>query len=100
MEDRILILAPRGRDAQIASELIQQSGFPCTTCVDLDNMVVELDAGASAALITEEALAKGDRTGISDWLKSQPAWSVESWCMNPRNESRLRDWGRLRRRLQ
>lgn len=75
MEDRILILAPRGRDAQIASELIQQSGFPCTTCVDLDNMVVELDAGTSAALITEEALAKGDRTGISDWLKSQPAWS-------------------------
>ena len=44
MEDRILILAPRGRDAQIASELIQQSGFPCTTCVDLEIMVVELDA--------------------------------------------------------
>lgn len=75
MEDRVIILAPRGRDAQIASELLQQSGFPCTTCPDLDHMVVELDAGASAALITEEALAKGDRTGISQWLKNQPAWS-------------------------
>ncbi|WP_156680152.1 PAS domain-containing hybrid sensor histidine kinase/response regulator [Sphingomonas profundi] len=75
MENRVLILAPRGRDAQVACDLLQRHDFACHVCPDVDGFVAGLEAGAGAALVTEEALAAGDRLALTRWLEAQPPWS-------------------------
>lgn len=75
METRILILAPRGRDAVIAAELIGQHGLEAQICMNLDELVNGLEQGAGTALVTEEALAAGNRDPLIAWVKAQPKWS-------------------------
>ena len=75
METRVLILAPRGRDASIACELLRQHGLDCLVCADLGDVVHRLGEAAGAVLVTEEALATGDRAGLAAWVASQPKWS-------------------------
>jgi len=52
MEERVLILAPRGRDAAIAAELLQKNGHSVQVCPGLAELVAELAVGAGVALIT------------------------------------------------
>jgi signal transduction histidine kinase len=75
MEERVLILAPRGRDSVIAAELLQKNGHSVRVCEDLAELVDELETGAGSALITEEALAGTGRDALSAWVAAQPKWS-------------------------
>jgi signal transduction histidine kinase/CheY-like chemotaxis protein len=74
-EDRVLILAPRGRDAAVVEQVLARSGVPTTICADFSAWVACLQEGAGAALITEEALADTDSSSLFAWLDAQPAWS-------------------------
>ena len=70
------MLTPHGRDAQVADEVLRRAGIPCIICSGLPSLRAALDEpGASAALVTEEALAGADMTPIWDWLDAQPPWS-------------------------
>ena len=73
--ERILILAPRGRDAEIASSLLAESGRATQICADIGQLRAGLEKGAALALMTEEAAADSDLSNLSDWISSQPAWS-------------------------
>ncbi len=73
-EERILILAPRGRDAAVIGQVLAGTGTPAQACPDLRGWLDGLRAGAGAALVTEEAL-EGDLTDLFAWLDAQPAWS-------------------------
>ncbi|MEE7450966.1 hybrid sensor histidine kinase/response regulator [Methylobacterium radiotolerans] len=73
-EERVLILAPRGRDGTIAEQVLAQSGTRAETCPDVNGWLACLSAGAGAALVTEEAL-DGDLSELFAWLDAQPAWS-------------------------
>lgn len=75
MNQRILILAPRGRDAAIAAELLGRNGIDTQICSDQLQLVRLLDHGAGAVLITEEALASAPLSELASWVASQPAWS-------------------------
>jgi PAS domain S-box-containing protein len=75
MEERVLILAPRGRDAQLAADLLRRNAFRSHICADADDLTTELAGGAGAVLITEEALASGDTTVLTHWIGAQPRWS-------------------------
>ncbi len=75
MEDRILLLALRGRDAQIIDDLLSGQGHHCRVCRNAEDLAAELERGAGAALITEESLLGADRTRLSLWLDAQPPWS-------------------------
>jgi len=75
MERRVLVLAPRGRDAAIASDLLARNAIASVICGTLAELVAALDDGAGAVLITEEALATGDRAPLSAWVSAQPSWS-------------------------
>lgn len=72
---RVLILAPHGRDAEIASKLLQGAGWPTLICADIANWCVELKNGAALSVVVEEALIAGDPICIAEWIKEQPAWS-------------------------
>jgi signal transduction histidine kinase len=75
VEDRILLLAARGRDAPVIDQLLTRQGHVCKICLSADMLAQELALGAGAALVTEESLAESDRRQLATWLGSQPAWS-------------------------
>jgi PAS domain S-box-containing protein len=74
-EDRILILAPRGRDAQVIEQVLAQDGLRCTICTGLENLMLELEAGAATCLIAEEALHGVTAAPLAEWLSTQASWS-------------------------
>ncbi|PXW65382.1 PAS domain-containing hybrid sensor histidine kinase/response regulator [Methylobacterium sp. B4] len=74
-EECILILAPRGRDASVISAVLDRSVLTNRICTDVAGWLDCLQAGAGAALVTEEALADGGTTDLFAWLDAQPPWS-------------------------
>jgi signal transduction histidine kinase len=75
MEDRVLLLALRGRDAQVSEQLLSRQGHVCCACASVAKLTEELARGAGLALVTEESLVGVDRTGLAKWLERQPPWS-------------------------
>jgi len=75
VEERILLLALRGRDAQVIEQLLSRQGHATKVCDSADDMARELALGAGTALITEESLASTDRRKLAEWLVDQPPWS-------------------------
>jgi PAS domain S-box-containing protein len=74
-EERILVLSPRGRDAQVIEEVLARSNIAASVCQDVAGLVLALGMGAGAAIVTEEALAGADTTKLCSWLDRQPPWS-------------------------
>jgi PAS domain S-box-containing protein len=75
VDDRVLILAPRGRDAMIAADLLRRNGIEAEIAPSLTALVDELPRGLAAVLITEEALGDAGRAELLDWVARQPTWS-------------------------
>src|SRR5215216_7174217 len=78
-QDRILILAPTGRDATLtavllAQELAQQH-IECCCCRDREELLLAIEEGAGAALIAEEALVPETVESLLEALERQAPWS-------------------------
>jgi PAS domain S-box-containing protein len=73
--ERALILAPQGRDAEIASALLREMGVKPEICPNLSSLVHEIARGAGFAVATEEALQSADLKGLAAWIDAQPSWS-------------------------
>ena len=72
---RVLILAPVGRDAALTGSVLDRGGVEGVICSDLCELQRKLVEGASAAVITEEALIGQDINGLGEWVARQPSWS-------------------------
>jgi signal transduction histidine kinase/CheY-like chemotaxis protein len=72
---RILVLAPIGRDGPASAELLRRGGLGAETCPDIETLVRELDAGAGAVFIAEEALYGAAAAALTAWAQRQPPWS-------------------------
>jgi PAS domain S-box-containing protein len=75
VEERVLILAPRGRDAQVMQQLLGEFGCETLPCADVSALTKAIDEGAGTALITEESLQHVSLRALFEWLRKQPAWS-------------------------
>ena len=75
LSERALILAPLGRDSEIASQLLESAGYPALVCRDIPLLCAELDKGAAFAVVAEEALGAESLLRLEQWMMSQPAWS-------------------------
>ena len=75
LSERALILAPRGRDALVAADMLRETGIEATVCRDIPALVAGLRKGAGFALVTEEALLSSDLRALHEWLGQQPEWS-------------------------
>src|SRR5690606_20208291 len=74
-EDRILILAPKGRDAAVIEQVLTRGGAQCAICADYDELVQQIQLPAAAALVVEEALHNVDLQPLLAILAQQPSWS-------------------------
>jgi signal transduction histidine kinase len=74
-EKRVLSLNPTGRDAELARAVLGRAGVQCTVCADMRGLSRELEAGAAALLIAEEAIDDSGARLLQDALSRQPPWS-------------------------
>jgi two-component sensor histidine kinase len=79
--ERAIILAPRGRDAMLAADILRSAGIASTICPDMPSLVCEIAQGAGFALVTDEALRNADLKDLSRWLSDQPSWSDFSFVL-------------------
>jgi signal transduction histidine kinase/ActR/RegA family two-component response regulator len=75
LEERVLVLAPTGKDAALTRSILDRTGVVCAACTDLDEVCEQLGAGAGALLLTEEAVRSGGSRRLEQWLAAQPPWS-------------------------
>lgn len=73
--ERALVLAPAGRDAAIASQILGEAGLAVSVCLDLPGLCDGVASGAAMALIVEEALLDADLASLAGLVAGQPAWS-------------------------
>ncbi|MCU4121296.1 ATP-binding protein [Variovorax sp. N23] len=75
MERRVLIHAPRGRDAAVVQQVLHDIQLVAVVCASADAMLAALDQGAAAAILTEESLLQVPEAPLRAWLMAQPSWS-------------------------
>src|SRR5579864_728568 len=74
-DSRVLILAPSGRDADLISSALSDVEVSTQVCATAVQVANEIEMGAAAAVISEEALAEKEIQSISSALQCQPPWS-------------------------
>ncbi|MDT8905586.1 hybrid sensor histidine kinase/response regulator [Pseudomonas sp. AF76] len=75
LSERALILAPLGRDSQIALMILNEAGFAGLICRHLGQLCEELEKGAGLLVISSEALVGPDLETLFLEIEQQPAWS-------------------------
>jgi signal transduction histidine kinase len=75
MSERAIILAPLGRDSQIALMMLNEAGFDGIITRDLGALCNELSLGAGLLVIASEALLGANREPLLGLIEQQPAWS-------------------------
>ncbi|HXS82169.1 MAG TPA: ATP-binding protein [Methylomirabilota bacterium] len=75
LEQRVLILAPIGRDAEMTRSVLERAGATCHCARNLADVCRELDVGAGLVVVVEEAVATEGREAFVRWLHDQPPWS-------------------------
>jgi signal transduction histidine kinase/CheY-like chemotaxis protein len=74
-DERVLILAPTGRDASLTGKYLSEIEIPAEACDGMEELCREFMAGAGAALISEEALSPEAVQCLVKTLDQQPSWS-------------------------
>ena len=74
-EQRVLVLAPTTRDAELTQTMLGRAGIACECFADLEPLCVALEHGAGAVLFPEEAVEQGRSGSLGRYLASQPPWS-------------------------
>jgi signal transduction histidine kinase len=75
LSERALVLAPHGRDAEVAATMLREAGVISLSCHSIHHIVDEMEKGAGFGLITEEALRTADLHPLARWIAAQPEWS-------------------------
>jgi signal transduction histidine kinase/CheY-like chemotaxis protein len=74
-DQRVLIFTPTGRDASLTKKIFSEVGIASFICKNLEEFCYELERGAGALLMTEEALTQRAVSRLIRCLDKQPAWS-------------------------
>jgi signal transduction histidine kinase len=74
-DERVLIIAPVGQDAEAMAALLDAQGLETQICNGSDEYSRQITDRAGALLLTEEALETVQGSLLLDALKAQPPWS-------------------------
>ena len=69
------MLAPLGRDAELACRTLTQAGLHCRLCHSMDDLRAQPAESYGTILLTEEVLTEGTVCAMTALLDAQPAWS-------------------------
>ena len=72
---RVLVLAPAGRDAATAVELLRRAQIDARAVDSLVELAAAVEEGPGALLLTSEALQGVDQAPLREALERQPPWS-------------------------
>ncbi len=75
LSERAVILAPTGRDGDIAASLLREASFSTAVLADIPTLCAELTEGAGMAIIADEALRTADVRPLTGFLEAQEPWS-------------------------
>ncbi len=75
LEQRVLVLAPTGRDAILACQLLSSMDVGSHPCADAAELFREAEAGAGAVIVADEALQPEVTDGLLKVLGDQSPWS-------------------------
>ena len=75
LSERVLVLAPRGRDSELTCTLLAKAGYRSIACACAEQLVSAVHEGAACAIITLEALAPAAQRELAAMLEAQPPWS-------------------------
>ena len=75
LELAVLVLAPSGRDASLASRTLDRVGVTTVVCGDGASLVARIGARAGTAVVAEEALTPAVTRSLVEVLAIQPPWS-------------------------
>ena len=73
--ERALIVAPVGRDSEIAAGVLAEARIESVACDSIEALIAALGHGAGFVLVTQEALLRADLRSLSSWIGDQPEWS-------------------------
>ncbi|WP_183756152.1 response regulator [Rhizobium sp. BK181] len=71
----ILVLAPSGRDAEIAKALLAEAGLASESVNDLQQLLQRIGENTGFVVLTEETLRSADLKPLAEWIRNQPSWS-------------------------
>jgi signal transduction histidine kinase len=74
-EQRVLIVAPFGRDAPLVVQALQRAGFDACAVASVDQLIDGIRSGIGAVMIAGEALDHQSMKSLSACMAAQPAWS-------------------------
>jgi signal transduction histidine kinase/CheY-like chemotaxis protein len=75
LEQRVIILPPTPRDGELTWSMLRVAGIEASRCDTVAAVCSELDRGAAALLVAEEALAGEEIETLAEWVHQQPPWS-------------------------
>lgn len=75
LSSSVAVLAPRGRDATVAQQLLDREGFTAVKASSLEHLAEMVEKDVGAAVLTEESIAGPGVDRLKEALGSQPAWS-------------------------
>jgi len=75
LELRVLLYAPAGKDALLASRVLASANINGVVCDTLQDVLKELECGAGAVLAMEEMLTDGALKLLGEYVERQPHWS-------------------------
>ena len=74
-DQRILILAPTGRDAELTARFLADAALAPHVCATIDEVSEQMKQGAGVVLLTEESLTTRALGFLARSLMAQPRWS-------------------------
>src|SRR5688500_11462413 len=75
VDQRVLILAPRGRNAELIAGVVGRAGLPHVVCADVEHLCREMHGPAGVVILCEEALNRVGLDCLISTLAGQPPWS-------------------------
>ncbi|HEX7338246.1 MAG TPA: ATP-binding protein [Gemmatimonadales bacterium] len=73
--ERILLLAPTGRDAELLNSILVQNGLEAGICPDMTALCESIHDGGAVAVVAEEGLSGAASDQLDGTLAAQPSWS-------------------------
>lgn len=91
-ENRVLVLMPTGRDASLVCQMLEKASISAFSCANANELENEIQQGAGAILLAEEALSIIALEQLIESLETQPVWSdipLIFFASNTENSERL-----------